>query len=104
MTFSKSVLVPLNADQAPMEVRPMVLALNRLLLRMSSTLESERRFTANAAHELRTPLAAIQAQLHTARAADDDTGRAAAFDQLQRGVERGIRLVEIGRASCRERV
>jgi two-component system sensor histidine kinase QseC len=86
-------LTLLDADRAPGEVRPMVVALNRLLQRMNDTLESERRFTANAAHELRTPLAAIQAQLHTARAADDDAEREAAFDQLQRGVTRGIRLV-----------
>jgi two-component system sensor histidine kinase QseC len=86
-------LAPLDASRAPGEVRPMVQALNSLLRRMTETLESERRFTANAAHELRTPLAAIQAQLHTARAAENATEREAAFGQLQRGVERGIRLV-----------
>lgn len=86
-------LIPLDADRTPREVRPMVLALNQLLERMNRTLESERRFTANAAHELRTPLAAIQAQLHTARTALDDAERETAFSQLQRGVERGIRLV-----------
>lgn len=86
-------LMPLDAVSAPREVRPMVLALNELLRRMTHTLESERRFTANAAHELRTPLAAIQAQLHVARAAESATEKQHAMDQLQRGVERGIRLV-----------
>lgn len=86
-------LVPLDADSAPGEVRPMVLALNELLRRMTHALESERHFTANAAHELRTPLAAIQAQLHAARAADGSAERQRAMDQLQLGVERGIRLV-----------
>ncbi|KAF0166663.1 MAG: two-component system OmpR family sensor histidine kinase QseC [Rhodocyclaceae bacterium] len=86
-------LEPLDADSAPGEVRPMVLALNKLLRRMTQSLESERLFTANAAHELRTPLAAIQAQLHAARGADGDAERLRAMDQLQRGVERGIRLV-----------
>ncbi|HEX8961767.1 MAG TPA: ATP-binding protein [Rhodocyclaceae bacterium] len=86
-------LTPLDADRAPGEVRPMVQALNRLLQRMTMTLESERRFTANAAHELRTPLAAIQAQLHTARAAQEEAERERSFGQLQRAVERGIRLV-----------
>ncbi|MBI4986392.1 MAG: sensor histidine kinase N-terminal domain-containing protein [Rhodocyclales bacterium] len=86
-------LTPLDAASAPGEVRPMVMALNDLLLRMTSTLESERRFTANAAHELRTPLAAIQAQLHAARAAEGEAERLRAMDQLQRGVERGMRLV-----------
>ncbi|MCX7176937.1 MAG: ATP-binding protein [Proteobacteria bacterium] len=86
-------LMPLDAASAPGEVRPMVLALNELLRRMTHTLESERLFTANAAHELRTPLAAIQAQLHAARAADGGAERQRAMDQLQLGVERGIRLV-----------
>jgi two-component system sensor histidine kinase QseC len=86
-------LIPLDASSAPGEVRPMVQALNQLLHRMTATLEGERRFTANAAHELRTPLAAIQAQLYVARAADNAQERQQALDQLQRGVERGIRLV-----------
>ncbi|MCX7164075.1 MAG: ATP-binding protein [Rhodocyclales bacterium] len=86
-------LVPLDAASAPEEVRPMVLALNELLQRMNHTLDNERRFTANAAHELRTPLAAIQAHLHAARAADGEAERMHAMDQLQRSVERGIRLL-----------
>jgi len=86
-------LTPLDANDAPGEVRPMVSALNDLLLRMTYSLGSERRFTANAAHELRTPLAAIQAQLHAARAAEGEDERLRAMDQLQRGVERGKRLV-----------
>ncbi len=86
-------LMPLDTLDAPLEVRPMVQALNELLARMTQTLEGERRFTANAAHELRTPLAAIQAQLYVARGAQGETERAAALEQLQRGVERAIRLV-----------
>jgi two-component system sensor histidine kinase QseC len=86
-------LIPLDAGNAPEEVRPMVVALNKLLARVTNTLDSERCFTANAAHELRTPLAAIQAQLHAARAADGEVERQHSLDQLQRGVERGIRLV-----------
>ena len=86
-------LMPLDALSAPWEVRPMVQALNELLLRMTHTLEGERRFTANAAHELRTPLAAIQAQLYVVRTAQGEDERARALDQLQRGVERSIRLV-----------
>jgi len=87
-------LQPLDAGSAPVEVRPMVLSLNRLLLRFTDSLENERRFTANAAHELRTPLAVIQVQLHMVRTAESDAERLRAMDQLQRGVERGIRLVE----------
>lgn len=86
-------LIPLDADRAPGEVRPMVQSLNKLLERITGALESERRFTANAAHELRTPLAAIQAQLHVLQCAESDSERQRGMNQLQRGVERAIRLV-----------
>ena len=68
-------LQPLDEDSAPKEVRPMVLALNDLLARFTHSLESERRFTADAAHELRTPLAAIKMQLYAARVAVNEAER-----------------------------
>ena len=71
----------------------MVLALNGLLQSVSRAMENERCFTANAAHELRTPLAAIQAHLAAARAATEPGDREQSLDQLQRGLERSIRLV-----------
>ncbi len=86
-------LLPISESTAPTEVLPMVVALNRLLHRMSNSLDGERRFTANAAHELRTPLAAIQAQVYVARSAETEAERQTALDNLQRGVERGIRLM-----------
>ena len=86
-------LMPINASDAPQEVRPMVLALNDLLQRMTHTLEGEQRFTAHAAHELRTPLAAIQAQLYLAHTAEGKTQRMQALTELQQAVERAIRLV-----------
>ena len=60
-------LTPIDAKSVPDEVQPIVTALNDLLTRMGQTLDHERRFTEDAAHQLRTPLAAIQAQLYTAR-------------------------------------
>ncbi len=86
-------LALLDDQGVPSEMRPIVSALNGLLQRMADTLENEREFTDNAAHELRTPLAAIQAQLYATRKADNEEERLRAMDQLQRGVERGIRLV-----------
>lgn len=86
-------LTPLDVQSAPMEVRSVVQALNTLLHRVNQTLDGERRFTANAAHELRTPLAALQAQLHLARTAEGADERHLAMQQLQLGVERSIRLV-----------
>jgi two-component system sensor histidine kinase QseC len=86
-------LTPLEQTQVPNEVRPLVGALNQLLERVSNSLEGERRFTANAAHELRTPLAAIKAQAYLVRTAESEAERQDAVLQLQRGIERAIRLV-----------
>ena len=63
------------AEDAPQEMRPMVDSLNGLLGRIASLMEAERRFTADAAHELRTPIAAIRAQAQVALGASDDVPR-----------------------------
>ena len=86
-------LTPLEEAQVPNEVRPLVGALNHLLERVGNSLEGERRFTANAAHELRTPLAAIKAQAYLVKIAESETERQDAVAQLHRGIERAIRLV-----------
>ncbi|HSN79610.1 MAG TPA: ATP-binding protein [Rhodoferax sp.] len=86
-------LTPIDAKSVPDEVQPIVTALNDLLTRMGETLDHERRFTEDAAHQLRTPLAALQVQLHTARHTRDETPHQQALEQMQHSVERGIRLV-----------
>ena len=87
-------LVRLPATAIPEEVAPLVAALNRLLGEVEGALEQERRFTSDAAHELRTPLAALQAQLHVAQNARDDKERQHALGQLEQGLGRASRLVE----------
>lgn len=84
-------LIPASA---PSEIRPLLDALNALFARVAAALEAERRLTADAAHELRTPLAALLAQAHVARQARDDAERAQALQQLQIGLERAAHLVE----------
>lgn len=59
-------LAPLEGE-VPQEIAPMVERLNALLERVKATLENERRFTSDAAHELRTPLAALKTQLQVAQ-------------------------------------
>lgn len=84
----------LSADDAPAEVAPLVRSLNALFERVGRLIESERRFTADAAHELRTPLAAVKTQAQVARGAADDGERRRALDNVIAGCDRATRLVE----------
>jgi two-component system sensor histidine kinase QseC len=86
-------LTPVDPGSSPDEIRPMILALNALLKKVEDVVENERSFTANAAHELRTPLAAIQAHLAAVRAASGLEERERSLDKVQSGLERSIRLV-----------
>lgn len=87
-------LQPLVPETAPLEIRPMLDALNGLLRRVEAALDAERRFTADAAHELRTPLAALQAQLQVALRARDERERETSLGNLQTGLARAAHLVD----------
>ncbi len=87
-------LEPLPPNEVPREVAPLVHALNALFDRMTDLLASERRFTADAAHELRTPIAAIRMQAQVAQGANDEAGRAAALTATIQGCDRAARLVD----------
>ncbi|MCL7461570.1 ATP-binding protein [Pseudomonas sp. NW5] len=86
-------LAPLALGALPRELEPMVTALNRLLQQVESLLEHEKRFLADAAHELRTPLAVLRIHAQNALEAPDPADRAAALQQLIGGVERSTRVV-----------
>jgi two-component system, OmpR family, sensor histidine kinase TctE len=60
---SPSDLHPIDPQRSPLEVRPLVLALNRLLETVNAQVQSQQRFVADAAHQLRTPLTGVQAQV-----------------------------------------
>lgn len=87
-------LAALDMGRAPGEARPLVGALNRLLARVQTTLDNERRFTADAAHELRTPLAALKIHTQVALATDPSPATRAALEQVLAGADRATRLVE----------
>lgn len=87
-------LSPLPNGPVPTEARPLVAALNRLFFKVGMALENERRFTADAAHELRTPLAALKIQAQVARLSEEAQMRTHALRQIEAGVERATHLVE----------
>jgi two-component system OmpR family sensor kinase len=91
---SPSDLQPLAERDEPPELRPVVAAMDDLLLRLDHALHSQRTFVADAAHELRTPLTALQLQLQLAERAGDDGQRAAAFTKLHQRLDRAIHLVQ----------
>jgi len=87
-------LEPMSLNAVPDEVAPLVQDLNRLFERVRESLNKERRFTADAAHELRTPLAAIKTQAQVAQAASKNDERQQALASVVEGCDRAARLVE----------
>jgi two-component system, OmpR family, sensor kinase len=89
-----AALEPFAEGGVPVEALPLVRSLNDLLSRLRTAMAAQRAFVADAAHELRTPLAALKLQLQLAERAPDGQARAAALAELAQGLERGTHLVQ----------
>jgi two-component system sensor histidine kinase QseC len=88
-------LAPLDeSDALPAEIAPLRTALNALVRRVTEAFDNERRFTADAAHELRTPLAALKVQAQVALRAQTADSQQRALMQVMAGVDRMTHLVE----------
>tara|TARA_R110000772_G_scaffold96144_7_gene194544 strand:- start:553 stop:1860 length:1308 start_codon:yes stop_codon:yes gene_type:complete len=85
-------LSPLNFDHPKKELDQVIQSLNGFIRRLDLTLEREKRFSADAAHELRTPISALKIQLHNLQQETD--GNSDAFLALQDGVDRIQHLIE----------
>ena len=85
----------LNTEGLPAEILPLVKNLNQFFDRTSAMLQRERRFTSDAAHELRSPLAALRIQTEVAQLAGDDRElREQALLHLTQGIDRASQLIE----------
>lgn len=89
-----SNLSPLKPQTTPSEIMPLVNELNRLFNRLKKSFEREKRFTADAAHELKTPLAALSAQTQVALRAKNETERTTALNKVLSGVKRSSHAVQ----------
>jgi two-component system OmpR family sensor kinase/two-component system sensor histidine kinase QseC len=87
-------LDPVSEEQLPTEVEPMVRSLNGLLERLRRAFATQRAFVADAAHELRTPIAALKLQAGLVGRARDDASRGEALRDLHAGIDRSAHLVD----------
>jgi two-component system, OmpR family, sensor histidine kinase TctE len=85
---SASDLTPVAVDDVPAEIRGLIAALNRLFGRVREGSLNQRRFLDNAAHQLRTPLTGIQAQLELMCGSEEDPGRRHRLERILDGARR----------------
>jgi two-component system, OmpR family, sensor kinase len=86
-------LSEVSATGLPDEIRPLVEELNLLFGRVRRAFEAQQHFVADAAHELRSPLAALKLQVQSLQRAPDDAARSLAMERLTSGIDRATQLV-----------
>lgn len=91
---SQHELHALSTDGVPVEVRPFITAVNRLLTRVADAMESQRRFIADAAHELRSPMTALSLQAERLDAVAMPDEARERVGTLRRGIDRGRHLLD----------
>ncbi|HEY9677274.1 MAG TPA: sensor histidine kinase N-terminal domain-containing protein [Drouetiella sp.] len=85
-------LRPIGVESVPKEVRPLVTAINELLQRLNDDIHAQRRFVANAAHQLRTPIAGLKMQTELALRQNDPEDVQHALSLIRTSAERAARL------------
>jgi two-component system, OmpR family, sensor histidine kinase QseC len=89
-----SYLEPVALHEAPIEIKPLIEELNSLFERLHEAFEREKRFAADAAHELRTPLAALKTQAQVVTKTTDENERKILLENLIHGVDRIVHIVQ----------
>lgn len=90
---ASTYLEPVAPDNIPLEIKPLVSELNQLFVRLKLAFDRNKRFAADAAHELRTPLAALKTQAQVALKADNPNDRSSALNKVIQGVDRSSHVV-----------
>ncbi|WP_460163803.1 ATP-binding protein [Pseudomonas sp. S2_F03] len=90
----EQALHPIDEHHLPTEVRPFVVAINRLLERVAQSMDAQRRFVADAAHELRSPMTALSLQAERLAATDMPAPARERLLPLSLGIDRSRKLID----------
>jgi signal transduction histidine kinase len=91
---SATALDPIDVGGVPREIMPLVASINGLIGRLGTAFAAQRRFLADAAHELRSPVTALRLQVQLLRRSTDEASREEAMAELEAGIARSQRLIE----------
>lgn len=90
---ASTYLEPMELTEIPVEIKPLVAELNQLFIRLKLAFERNKRFAADAAHELRTPLAALKTHVQVALMSDNEIDRQKALQKVIESVDRSSHVV-----------